>query len=124
MEYEETIRSYFSAPSHVPAFDLIFLGMGDDGHTASLFPGTKALAENRRLVVANWVEKFNTWRLTFTFSLLNAAKHIIFLVSGEDKARVVKEIHREKSQRYPAALVKPESGELLWLIDADAGKHL
>lgn len=123
MEYEETIRSYFSAPSTVPAFDLIFLGMGDDGHTASLFPNTKALQENRRLVTANYVDKFETWRITFTFPLLNQAKNVIFLVGGSDKAGVVKEIHKDGSQKYPSAFVKPK-GELLWLLDADAGKEL
>ncbi len=124
MEYEETIRRYFSSPSHVPSFDLIYLGMGDDGHTASLFPGTKALMENRRLVTANYVDKFQNWRITFTFSLLNQAKNVIFLVGGSDKAGVVKEIHVDNSLKYPAALVKPAAGELLWLLDAEAGKQL
>ena len=124
MEYEETIRNYFSTPSSVPAFDLIFLGMGDDGHTASLFPDTKALHENRRIVTANYVDKFETWRITFTFPLLNQAKNVFFLVGGSDKASVVKEIHSDGSDKYPSALVKPTNGELLWLLDADAGREL
>ncbi len=124
MEYEETIRNYFSAPSTIPAFDLIFLGMGDDGHTASLFPGTKALNETRRIVSANYVDKFENWRITFTFPLLNQAKNVIFLVGGADKAEVVKKIHDEGNQTYPSALVKSANGKLLWLLDAEAGKRL
>jgi 6-phosphogluconolactonase len=124
MEYEETIRSYFSTPSSVPAFDLIFLGMGDDGHTASLFPDTKALHETRRIVSANYVDKFDTWRITFTYPLLNQAKHVFFLVGGADKAGVVREIHNEGSEKYPSAIVKPTNGELLWLLDAEAGREL
>ncbi|MBN1481317.1 6-phosphogluconolactonase [candidate division KSB1 bacterium] len=120
MEYEETIRNYFKAP----VFDVIFLGMGEDGHTASLFPNTRALSETRRLVTANWVDKFTAWRITFTFSLLNQARHIIFLVSGAEKARITREILKDKSLRYPSALVQPTHGQLLWLLDADAGKEL
>lgn len=120
MEYEDTVRNYFS----VPAFDLIFLGMGNDGHTASLFPNTKAVSETRRLVTANWVDMLAAWRITFTFSLLNQAKHVIFLVSGAEKAFIVREIVKEKSQCYPSSLVKPANGQLLWLLDADAGKEV
>lgn len=124
MEYEDTIRSYFGAPTGVPSFDVILLGLGDDGHTASLFPGSKALVETRRLVVANWVEKFAAWRITFTYHLLNNAKNVIFLVSGADKSAVVREIFQNGAATYPAAFVKPSQGRLLWLLDADAGKLL
>ncbi|MBN1561183.1 6-phosphogluconolactonase [candidate division KSB1 bacterium] len=123
MEYEETIRHYFNVPTGIPAFDLIFLGMGDDGHTASLFPGTKALLESRRLVVANWVDRLKSWRITFTYPLLNFARQVIFMVSGGDKAGIVKEIHRD-GLRHPAALVQPSHGELHWLLDASAGQGL
>jgi 6-phosphogluconolactonase len=124
MEYEETIQHYFNAPTGIPAFDLIFLGMGDDGHTASLFPSSKALVEHRRPVMANWVEKINTWRITFTYPLLNFARHVIFLVSGGDKAQIVKEIHRDGLRHHPAALVQPSHGELFWLLDASAARGL
>src|SRR5207248_9403854 len=81
--YEQTLRSFFKLKAgELPRFDLILLGMGPDGHTASLFPGTAALEENQRLVVANWVEKFNTYRVTFTFPVLNNAASVVFLVSG------------------------------------------
>ncbi|RPH89029.1 MAG: 6-phosphogluconolactonase, partial [Calditrichaeota bacterium] len=92
MEYEDTLRSYFGVPVGIPSFDLMILGLGSDGHTASLFPGSKALDETRRLVVGNWIESLQNWRLTFTFPLLNAAQQIVFLVSGSDKAQVVREI--------------------------------
>jgi len=124
LQYEQTIRRYFNAAAHTPAFDLVILGMGDDGHTASLFPGTKALQENRKLVAANWVEKFATWRITFTYRIINTAKNVLFLVSGADKAHVVKEIIADNSLEYPAARVQPEAGKLLWLLDADAAREL
>jgi len=124
LQYEQTIRRYFNAPAHTPAFDLIYLGMGDDGHTASLFPGTSAIQENKKLVAANWVDKFATWRITFTYPLLNKAKNVIFLVSGIDKAKIVKDIIADGSLAYPAAHIKPETGKLLWLLDADAAREL
>ena len=97
MEYENSIRQVFGTPDSVPSFDVIFLGLGADGHTASLFPNTKALNERKRLVTANWVEKLGNWRITFTYALLNQAKNVIFLVSGEDKSQVVKEILQDKN---------------------------
>lgn len=124
LQYEQTIRRYFNAPAHTPAFDLVYLGLGDDGHTASLFPGTKALQENKKLVAANWVEKLETWRITFTYPILNQAKNVIFLISGANKAHVVKQIIAENNRNYPAARIKPETGKLLWLLDADAAREL
>lgn len=124
MEYEETIRRYFNAPHTIPAFDIIFLGLGTDGHTASLFPGTKALEERRRLVCANWVESIDRWRITFAYPLLNRAKNVIFLASGSDKAQVVKEILKDKNTFHPAARVQPDQGRLMWLLDSEAGRYL
>jgi len=121
--YEKTIRDTFACPADMPKFDLILLGLGDDGHTASLFPGTGALREQQKLVTANWVPKFNTWRVTFTFSLLNSAKNIIFIISGENKATVIEEI-MNRSKDYPAAKIRPVKGELLWMLDRKAGKLL
>lgn len=118
-KYEKDIQSYFGKPE----FDLILLGLGDDGHTASLFPGTKALDEQNKLVVSNWVEKFNTWRITFTYPLLNVAKNVLFLAGGEGKSTVIKEI-LEQGKPYPAALVKPDSGDLLWFLDKQAANQL
>lgn len=124
MEYENSIRQHFGTPDAVPAFDIVFLGMGADGHTASLFPNTKALHERRRLVTANWVEELDTWRVTFTYTLINQAKTTILLVSGADKAQVVKEILHEGNTSYPVSHVQPKSGNVLWLLDADAGARL
>lgn len=121
-QYEETLRSFFHlSPGLFPRFDLIFLGMGDDGHTASLFPGTAALEEKSRLVVANRVEKMNTWRITLTLPVLNNAAEVVFLVSGPTKARVLSKIVSAKSGgAFPSESVKPASGQLLWLVDQDA----
>ena len=95
--------------------DLILLGLGDDGHTASLFPGTAALDETERNVVANYVPKFATHRITFTCPLINAARHVCFLVNDAKKAGVIDEVLSGKSD-YPSARVAPASGELTWLI--------
>jgi 6-phosphogluconolactonase len=86
-EYEQDLREFFQLPEGgFPRFDLVLLGLGPDGHTASLFPGTKALNEDRRLVVANWVGKFDTQRITMTAPVLNNASEVVFLVAGDDKA--------------------------------------
>jgi 6-phosphogluconolactonase len=90
---EQTLKDFFHlSPDEFPRFDLIFLGVGPDGHTASLFPGTSALNEKHRLVVSNWVAKFNPDRITFTFPVLNAAACVIFLLSGADKAATLQEV--------------------------------
>jgi 6-phosphogluconolactonase len=95
--------------------DLILLGLGDDGHTASLFPGTAALDETIRLVMANFVPKFNTWRLTFTFPLINAARHILFLVGASKNPALIERVLQGDSQ-YPAARVDPSAGDVTWMI--------
>ncbi len=120
-EYEGTLRSFFQlAPGTLPRFDLILLGMGEDGHTASLFPGTEALKETKRLVAAPYVEKFNSHRLTLTLPVLNDGATVLFLITGSAKAAVVEQILRENdSWRFPAAQVRP-SGRLLWFITEDA----
>jgi len=110
----------------VPVLDLVMLGMGPDGHTASLFPGTKALEEKERWVVANWVEKFNSARITFTFPVINAASNVLFLIAGPDKADMLHEVlvsHR-KEQSYPVQRVKPENGDLIWMLDRAAAERL
>ena len=125
--YEEVLRSVFSpSPGEVPIFDLILLGMGSDGHTASLFPGTDAVHESLRWVTAPWVEKFQTHRVTLTPVVINQARHVMFLVSGEDKASAVQAVLEGPTQpdRYPSQVVHPVSGELTWLIDERAGSQL
>lgn len=125
MQYEQTLKDFFHlAPAQFPRFDLILLGTGPDGHTASLFPGTAALNETRRLVVANWVPKFNTHRITFTFPVLNAAACVIFLASGVDKAPILHEILENSSADLPSQKVQPANGKLIWLLDEAAAGGL
>ena len=95
--------------------DLILLGLGDDGHTASLFPGTAALEETTRRVVANFVPKLNAWRLTFTFPLINQARHILFLVGAAKNPGLIERV-LEGDQQLPAARVDPSAGEVTWMI--------
>jgi 6-phosphogluconolactonase len=126
-EYEnELISAFHPGTDEHPRFDLIMLGMGPDGHTASLFPGSAALAERRSLVSANWVERLNSDRITFTFPLLNAAAEVLFVVGGTDKADMLRHVLRgdPSGQRYPAQGVRPISGRLLWLVDEAAAAGL
>jgi 6-phosphogluconolactonase len=125
--YEQSLRKFFAEPAgQIPVFDLILLGLGPDGHTASLFPETAALKEMSRLVVANWVEKFKTHRITFTLPLLNAARCVAFLVSGMDKASALQAVLQSDApgEKYPAKLVRPASGKLIWLVDRAAASGL
>ncbi len=125
MQYEQELREFFHLVDHDwPHFDLIFLGLGDDGHTASLFPGSKALTDESSRVTANWVEKFQTFRITLTFPVLNHAAEVVFLVSGASKARILSEVLRPGVRKFPAQNVQPENGRLLWLVDQDAGSLL
>jgi 6-phosphogluconolactonase len=113
-EYEKII---------VPRLDLILLGLGTDGHTASIFPGSEVLHETTRLIAAPWVEKLNAYRITMTLPLLNNGASVLFLVSGAEKAQIVKEI-LEGPQKYPAQFVQPTNGELIWMLDRDAARNL
>jgi 6-phosphogluconolactonase len=125
--YEQTLRKFFAvAPGEFPRFDLILLGIGPDGHTASLFPETAALQERSRLVVANWVEKLQTNRITFTLPVLNAARCVAFLVSGIDKAAVLHEVleGNAPAEKYPSRLVQPSDGKLIWFVDRAAASQL
>ena len=125
--YEKTLRKFFQlAPDAVPKFDLILLGMGPDGHTASLFPGTAALHEKTHLAVANWVEKLKTYRLSLSLPVLNAGRCVAFLVSGTDKATVLRSVLEEdvSGEQYPAKLVQPKDGKLVWLLDRAAASAL
>jgi len=103
-------------------FDLILLGMGPDGHTASLFPGTDAIQEQERSVVAVYVEKLDAWRVTLTLPVINAARHVIFLVSGEEKAHALARVHADEP--LPAGMVEPVDGKLTWLVDRDVAARL
>ena len=124
-QYELTLKDFFHlSPGEFPRFDLIFLGVGPDGHTASLFPGTAALNEAKRLVVSNWVAKFNTDRITFTFPVLNAAAYVIFLLSGADKAATLQEVLENKAADLPSQKVDPVNGKLVWVVDEPAARTL
>ena len=120
-EYERQLRKSFPAPG-IPRFDVLLLGMGEDGHTASLFPGTEALHETHRLVLGYMVEKLNAFRITLTFPVINNARKILFLVAGQNKAATLREIFQGESPelRYPAAMVDPRDGLLYWHLDAEA----
>ena len=121
---EQELREFFG--TGLPRFDLVLLGLGTDGHTASLFPNTEALRETVRPVVANWVPKLNAHRLTLTFPVLNQAAEVIFLVTGTEKARVLGEVLRpaQDGPAYPARSVRPTHGRLLWLVDEAATSEL
>lgn len=123
--YERDITLFFRLPEDgIPDFDLVMLGIGSDGHTASLFPGSQALSEKRRLVaaVAPGMEKHN--RITLTLPVLNKAKNVIFLVTGREKAEILRDVLQGSDISLPASMVMPEEGGLLYLADAGAGSSL
>ncbi|SPE44946.1 6-phosphogluconolactonase [Candidatus Sulfotelmatobacter sp. SbA7] len=125
-DYEAQLRRFFEIKSgEFPRFDLILLGLGPDGHTASLFPDSAALDEQSRLVVANWVAKFNTHRITFTFPVLNRAAEVMFMVSGADKADMLHQVLEGKNTPpLPSRRVQPSDGKLLWMLDEAAAAKL
>jgi 6-phosphogluconolactonase len=125
LEYEQALRKIFKLQTNeFPRFDLVLLGLGLDGHAASLFPGTTALHETRRLVVANWVEKFKSYRITLTLPVLNHAGCVMFLVSGADKAGILREVLENEGADLPSQRIRPEDGRLLWLVDRPAAASL
>jgi len=126
-EYERILTGHFRLEeAQLPRFDLVLLGMGPDGHTASLFPGTKALHEQKHLVVSNWVGKFDTDRITMTARVLNNAANVVFLVGGDDKAPALKSVLEGpfEPEQLPAQLIRPVDGRLLWLADQQAARLL
>jgi len=127
-KYQEEILSYFHGK--IPRFDLILLGMGSDGHTASLFPGSELVIGDHInkdcLVASNWVPKLDTWRITFTHHLINIAHNVLFLISGEDKAETLRSVLEGPSDHklYPSQLIDPNEGDLTWHIDHEASTKL
>ena len=118
--YEAELLRYFNRDG-LPRFDLVLLGLGADGHTASLFPGSDALKERDRLAVSVYVEKLKSHRVTLTLPVINNTANVVFLVTGREKADVVKEVlSGEGAGRYPAGLVRPVDGRLAWLLDVAA----
>jgi len=126
--YEDSIRKEFGTPAPAwPRFDLILLGLGDDGHTASLFPGTPALNERQRLIVPNPAPQGTRQRLTFTAPLINQARAVVFLVSGRSKALAIKAVVEDRAAdpaQYPAKMVRPEHGRLIFFLDHAAAAEL
>lgn len=119
-DYEDQLYSVFPV-GEMPRFSLILLGIGADGHTASLFPDTAALNVTDRPVVQNYVEKLKTWRFTMTYPLLNNAEHIFFLVSGKEKASAVRDIILGNTpERSPASGIVPANGDVTWFLDRDS----
>jgi 6-phosphogluconolactonase len=126
-EYEQAIRKHFKlSDGQFPRFDLVLLGMGPEGHVASLFPGTKALRENRRIAVHNWVGKVLMDRITLTAPAINSAANVICMVTGAEKAQALAAVleHVYEPEQLPAQLIQPTNGSLLWLVDTAAGSLL
>jgi 6-phosphogluconolactonase len=126
-EYEKTITEDFKiGQDAVPQLDLVFLGMGDEGHTASLFPGTAVLHESEKLVAATFVEKLNSNRITFTPITLNAAREVIFMIGGASKAHALKDVLEGDydPDECPAQILRNSLGNVVWLVDKDAASEL
>jgi 6-phosphogluconolactonase len=124
-EYHKILSDFFSFEStRIPRFDLIYLGMGADGHIASLFPGQKALYEKEKLVVAVKGGDPNVDRISMTLPLLNQARHIVFLITGAEKARTVQAVLGDRKIRLPAQKIRPLNGQLTWLLDRGAASLL
>jgi 6-phosphogluconolactonase len=125
-QYETELKRFFGEGSAFPRFDLILLGMGDDGHTASLFPGTNALLEDKRWVIEKYVPAKQMWRITLTRPVINAAANVSFLVTGSSKAGRLKQVIQGdyNQDNLPAQLIQPKYGSLTWFVDQDAAKVL
>jgi len=122
--YEALLKEYFM--DRPPGFDLIWLGLGANGHTASLFPDTPVLKENTRWAAEVFIEDQEMWRVSLTLPVLNQADTVVFLVSGSEKAEILKQVLESPSTpaRFPAQLVQPESGNLVWMVDQAAAARL
>jgi 6-phosphogluconolactonase len=121
-KYEEELRSFFElAKGEFPTFDLVLLGLGQDGHTASLFPGTEALEEKERLAVSVKHDELAEERISLTYPVINHAKKIMFIVSGREKSDILKKaLDEETAGAFPAGKIRPENGELVWYVDVHA----
>jgi 6-phosphogluconolactonase len=128
--YEEGMRQFFtsskSSGGAFPVFDLVLLGLGADGHTASLFPGTRAIRESARWVIGHYVDAQKGWRITLTPPVINAARTVVFIVAGTGKSPVLRDILEGPflPDVLPAQIVRPEAGELLWMLDRDSAAQL
>ena len=122
--YEGVLKDYFQ--DRKPAFDLVLLGMGPDGHTASLFPGTPAVHENKHWTAAQFIDKLKSWRLTLTPVILNQAVNTVFLVNGSEKAQSLMEVIKGgfNPDRLPSQIIRPQDGRLTWFVDKAAAALL
>jgi 6-phosphogluconolactonase len=126
-EYEAELRRHFTGDARLddfPRFDAVLLGMGPDGHTASLFPGSPALEEKTKWVMSNPVEKFKTDRITFTFPVLDAARAVLLLIAGADKAPMIRQVLGDAPGTYPVERVQPRDGVKIWMLDEAAAADL
>ena len=127
LEYEQILRTQFALkPGELPRFDLMMLGMGNEGHTLSLFPATTALRDNGRLVVRTWVGKLYTERITCTAPVANNSAAVLFMIAGADKAPALKAVLEGpyEPDQLPTQYIKPENGKLIFLVDSAAGGML
>jgi 6-phosphogluconolactonase len=125
--YESTIRNTFKLEgAETPTFDLILLGMGEDGHTASLFPHTEALNDLSHIAIANHVPQKDTWRITLTWPVINQGREVAFLIEGEGKAQVLHDVFLGPYQpeTFPSQIIRPANGRLILLLDAAAASKL
>ncbi len=124
-EYEEDLRKFFKvSKGQYPVFDLLLLGIGEDGHTASLFPGSDALKERTRFTAAVVLDEARHHRITLTLPVINDGEHVIFFVRGKNKASILRKIINKEDRALPASMVQPKSGKLLFLIDREASSQL
>ena len=123
-QYQQTIHSFFGNKKVI--FDCVLLGIGNDGHTASLFPGTDILKEKKKLVKKVWVEEKKTWRISFTLPLINNSKQVVFLIAGKDKAEIVEKILSDQKENpaLPSQSVKPHKGIIYWMMDEEAASQI
>ncbi len=122
--YEQDLKEFFTGTGDVPEFDLVMLGMGEDGHTASLFPGMSGLQEETRLAVPVITGRVDTWRISLSLRVINNAHTIIFFVTGRNKAQAVQGVIRDRNRELPAALVTPSCGVLMYVLDSEAAALL
>ena len=122
-DYEQELRRVFGNVP-LPRFDLMMLGLGANGHTASLFPDSPALNESRRWVVANYVNELAAYRLTFTFPVINAARNVVYVVAGKEKAAALRQVMRGGGTPVPAERVHPTEGRLIWFVEEAAAAEI
>ncbi len=122
--YEKELRAFLPMSRDYPQFDLMLLGLGEDGHTASLFPGTHAVNDQTKWVTNVYVDHLQSHRLTLTLPIINNSRTVMFIVSGERKSNILKQVLEANEVRYPAQRVRPDQGTLLWMCDRESTRHL